>query len=111
MWCLVIPRNENLIPSSDIHTALFSRLKFLSISTGYFSDWIFFTYPSNTYGFASNAKFDGNWAVVLGSEAHGLSEDFNIYKKITIEKLGKIESLNASVACGIILDNFIHHQN
>ena len=58
-----------------------------------------------------NAKFDENWAIILGSEAHGLNEDFNIYKKITIEKLGEIESLNASVACGIILDNFIHHQN
>ena len=52
--------------------------------------------------FNSNQK----WAVILGSEAHGISDSFQIYDKITIKKWGKIESLNVSVACGIILDRF-----
>ena len=53
-------------------------------------------------------KIDSNqkWAVILGSEAHGISKSFQIYDQITIKKYGKIESLNVAVACGIILDRF-----
>ena len=56
----------------------------------------------------SDVKPITNWAVILGSEAHGINSDFNIFNKFTISKHGNIESLNASVACGIILDNFIN---
>ena len=51
-------------------------------------------------------KIDSNqkWAVILGSEAHGISKSFEIYDQITIKKYGEIESLNVAVACGIILD-------
>ena len=55
----------------------------------------------------SDVKLKNKWAVILGSEAHGLNPDFNIYNKVTIKKHGNIESLNASVACGIILDKFV----
>ncbi len=48
------------------------------------------------------------WAIIFGSEAHGLNNDFNIFDKITIIKHGEIESLNASVACGIIFDRLIN---
>ena len=51
---------------------------------------------------------NNKWAVILGSEAHGLHDDFHIFNKITIAKHGKIESLNASVACGIILDRLVN---
>lgn len=54
----------------------------------------------------SDVKLKNKWAVILGSEAHGLNPDFNIYNKVTIKKYGNIESLNAAVACGIILDKF-----
>ena len=52
----------------------------------------------------SKINVDQKWAVILGSEAHGISESFKDYDKITIKKSGKIQSLNVSVACGIILD-------
>ena len=52
----------------------------------------------------SKVSSEQKWAVILGSEAHGISESFQNYDKITIKKSGKIESLNVSVACGIILD-------
>ena len=52
----------------------------------------------------SNVNVDQKWAVILGSEAHGISESFKDYNKITIKRSGEIESLNVSVACGIILD-------
>ena len=47
---------------------------------------------------------DSKWALLLGSEAHGLSGNINFNKKITIDKKGKIESLNISVAAGIIIN-------
>ena len=56
----------------------------------------------------SDVNIGNNWAIILGSEAHGLNKDFNIFNKITISKHGKIDSLNASVACGIILNTFIN---
>ncbi len=45
------------------------------------------------------------WALLMGSEAHGLSKavsDMADYK-IKIPQIGEIESLNVSVACGIFL--------
>lgn len=45
------------------------------------------------------------WALLMGSEAHGLSESVASLAdyKIKISQIGKIESLNVSVACGIFL--------
>ena len=47
------------------------------------------------------------WGLILGSEAHGISNEIDnlIDKKITIPKLGSIDSLNVSVASGIILNH------
>ena len=47
------------------------------------------------------------WAIILGSEAHGISDNFKKFNKIRIKQFGSIESLNVSVACGIILNQFI----
>ncbi len=47
------------------------------------------------------------WALVLGSEAHGISNEFKDCERITINKYGNIESLNVSVASGIILNTLI----
>jgi len=51
-----------------------------------------------------NLKND-KWALLMGSEAHGLSQSVKnlIDCKIKIPQVGKIESLNVSVACGIFL--------
>ena len=38
------------------------------------------------------------------SEAHGLDKEFQSELKITIPNYGKIESLNVSIASGIILN-------
>ena len=65
----------------------------------------FNTYCANLKGEdISKVNVDQKWAIILGSEAHGISESFKDYDKITIKRSGKIESLNVSVACGIILD-------
>ncbi len=47
------------------------------------------------------------WALVMGSEAHGMSEDVKstLDQTVAIPKIGKGESLNVGVAMGILL----HH--
>jgi len=55
----------------------------------------------------SNYNKKNNWALILGSEPHGISDTFKNLFKITIPKIGKIESLNVSVAAGIILNEII----
>ena len=52
----------------------------------------------------STLNIKNKWALILGSEAHGLHREFNHFSKVTINKIGDIESLNVSVACGIILN-------
>lgn len=51
-----------------------------------------------------------NWAIILGSEAHGISNNFKHIDKVAIKKTGKIESLNVSVAAGIILEKLTNQK-
>ena len=53
----------------------------------------------------SNPK---NWALVMGSEASGISKTMNkkISSYVKIERFGKGESLNIGVAMGIVLHKF-----
>ncbi|MDQ7983006.1 MAG: 23S rRNA (guanosine(2251)-2'-O)-methyltransferase RlmB [Spiroplasma sp.] len=54
-----------------------------------------------------NLKYDHHLALIIGNEGHGISN--NILRKadylVTIPMSDKIESFNASVACGIIANN------
>tara|TARA_Y100000994_G_scaffold123548_1_gene101420 strand:- start:1393 stop:2163 length:771 start_codon:yes stop_codon:yes gene_type:complete len=50
------------------------------------------------------------WALILGSEAHGVSELLNYNHKICIPQKGNIESLNVSIAAGIILNKLTYHE-
>lgn len=45
------------------------------------------------------------WALIIGSEAHGLSDEVRSapIQLMAIEKYGRGESLNAAVSCGILL--------
>ena len=54
-------------------------------------------------------KHNNNWALILGSETHGVNNDFKQFKQITINKLGQLESLNVSVAAGIIINELVKH--
>ena len=51
---------------------------------------------------------DKRWALILGSEANGISDDFLKYNKVTIKRNGSLESLNVSIACGIILHQLLN---
>ncbi|MCG8576859.1 MAG: RNA methyltransferase [Flavobacteriales bacterium] len=52
-------------------------------------------------------KFDKKFALVMGSESHGISETLQslLDESITIPRFGKSESLNVAMACGIILSH------
>ncbi len=52
-------------------------------------------------------KFSAGGFIVIGNESNGISSDVakHITQKITIPKFGNAESLNASIATAIILDN------
>lgn len=53
-----------------------------------------------------NAKLKQNGFLIMGSESHGLHPTLLIYatQLVTIPRFGKAESLNVSVATGILLD-------
>ena len=53
---------------------------------------------------------DGPWGLILGSEAHGISNNLNqlINQIISIPSNGYIESLNVAIAGSILLDRLIH---
>lgn len=55
-----------------------------------------------------NIEYTKNALLVIGSESHGIHpQNFDlINKKITIPAFGNAESLNASIATSIIVDNF-----
>lgn len=52
-----------------------------------------------------NVTIDKKAIIVIGSESHGVSKEISqiANKKISIPKFGQAESLNAAIACGIIL--------
>ena len=52
-------------------------------------------------------EIPSDWAIIFGSEAHGLTNRINCNKKITINNYDKMESLNVAVAAGIILNKLV----
>ena len=52
-------------------------------------------------------EIPSDWAIIFGSEAHGLTNRINCHKKITINNYDKMESLNVAVAAGIILNKLV----
>ena len=61
---------------------------------------------------SKNNKLDkliDKWALIMGSESHGLSKKTLSYvdQRIGINKIGSGESLNVGVAMGILLDKMI----
>tara|TARA_Y100000590_G_scaffold460630_1_gene620367 strand:+ start:116 stop:874 length:759 start_codon:yes stop_codon:yes gene_type:complete len=57
-----------------------------------------------------NININNKWALVLGSEAHGVNPIYHNFSKVTIDKFGDIESLNVSVASGILLNELLHNK-
>ena len=52
----------------------------------------------------SEIRLPSKWGLILGSEAHGVTGNVKANRKVTIANEGKMESLNVSVAAGILLN-------
>tara|TARA_B100001250_G_C19676208_1_gene733761 strand:- start:202 stop:969 length:768 start_codon:yes stop_codon:yes gene_type:complete len=59
-----------------------------------------------------NWNIPNKWALVLGNEAHGISDEVNklVDYDISIPQKGNVESLNVSMAGGIILSHIISNK-
>ena len=57
----------------------------------------------------SQLNINQKWALILGSEAHGINKDLNVGTEITINGNSNMESLNVSIACGILLNGLINN--
>ena len=60
----------------------------------------------------SSIKYDGKTCLVIGSEGHGLKQIVrnNCDEVISLPMKGKVNSLNASVACGILIYEIIKYK-
>ena len=61
----------------------------------------------------TEVKLDGPVAIIMGSEGKGISEEYLKFadEQVSIPILGDIDSLNVSVASGILLYEVIRQRN
>jgi len=86
---------------------------FCRVNVFYTSLGDFLKGSKNVYGMFLNGinvhelKFEGGGLIVVGNESSGISKGVEkfVTQRITIPRFGEAESLNASMATGIILDN------
>lgn len=67
-------------------------------------------YAADMVGISVNEmKFESKAILILGSESHGISEEYKLLidEFVTIPRVGEAESLNVAVACGIICHKMI----
>ena len=64
---------------------------------------------STNGGQVTTANNEKKWALIMGNEANGISEDIipMVDSFISIPQHGRVESLNVAIACGIILNGMI----
>ena len=80
-------------------------------------DSLRFVWPMATYFAASSGRGESVYAaklakksvIVLGSEGHGISKGIDAVadRRVKIPGTGAVESLNVSVACGILLSEAV----
>ncbi len=58
---------------------------------------------------ANTFSWPSSGALIIGNEANGVNNELlrEIKNQITLPSYGKAESLNASIACGILLDRWL----
>jgi len=50
------------------------------------------------------------WALILGSESHGINDALDYHNKFCIPSIGNIESLNVSIAAGVFLNQLMNNE-
>jgi 23S rRNA (guanosine2251-2'-O)-methyltransferase len=111
---IIIPRNRSVSVNSTVYKTscgALANVKIIEVvnltnTITKLKDLGFWVYGAESNGKNySNIKFDGKTCLVIGSEGHGLKQIVtkNCDEIISLPMKGKINSLNASVACGILI--------
>lgn len=111
---IIIPRNRSVSVNSTVYKTscgALSNVKIIEVvnltnTIVKLKDLGFWVYGAEANGKNySNIKFDTKTCLVIGSEGHGLKQIVtkNCDEIISLPMKGKINSLNASVACGILI--------
>ena len=111
---IIIPRNRSVSVNSTVYKTscgALANVKIIEVvnltnTIAKLKDLGFWVYGAEANGKNySNIKFDTKTCLVIGSEGHGLNQIVtkNCDEIISLPMKGKINSLNASVACGILI--------
>ncbi len=111
---IIIPRNRSVSVNSTVYKTscgALANVKIIEVvnltnTITKLKDLGFWVYGAEANGKNySNIKFDTKTCLVIGSEGHGLKQIVtkNCDEIISLPMKGKINSLNASVACGILI--------
>lgn len=111
---IIIPRNRSVNVNSTVYKTscgALANVKIIEVvnltnTITKLKDLGFWVYGAEANGKNySNIKFDTKTCLVIGSEGHGLKQIVtkNCDEIISLPMKGKINSLNASVACGILI--------
>lgn len=111
---IIIPRNRSVSVNSTVYKTscgALANVKIIEVvnltnTIAKLKDLGFWIYGAEANGKNySNIKFDTKTCLVIGSEGHGLKQIVtkNCDEIISLPMKGKINSLNASVACGILI--------
>ncbi len=111
---IIIPRNRSVSVNSTVYKTscgALTNVKIIEVvnltnTITKLKDLGFWVYGADANGKNySNIKFDTKTCLVIGSEGHGLKQIVtkNCDEIISLPMKGKINSLNASVACGILI--------
>ena len=111
---IIIPRNRSISVNSTVYKTscgALANVKIIEVvnltnTITKLKDLGFWVYGAEANGKNySNIKFDTKTCLVIGSEGHGLKQIVtkNCDEIISLPMKGKINSLNASVACGILI--------
>ncbi|MBI2429658.1 MAG: RNA methyltransferase [Ignavibacteriales bacterium] len=102
------PKVVRATMGSMFHFPVFNEIDLVNISTQSHKEG-FSIYSAELSGSddVRKTEFSKKSLIVIGSESHGVSEEISRLadKKISIPKFGQAESLNAAMACGIILSH------
>ena len=111
---IIIPKNRSVSVNSTVYKTscgALANVKIIEVvnltnTITKLKDLGFWVYGAEANGKNySNIKFDTKTCLVIGSEGHGLKQIVtkNCDEIISLPMKGKINSLNASVACGILI--------
>ncbi len=115
---VIIPKDRSVVVNDTVmktSSGSLNRVKVVQVSNvvdaiNKLKNSGFFTYAADMYGTDYNkVDFSGKKCLIIGNEGKGISKvvEKNVDEIISIPMKGQLNSLNASVACAILIFNMI----